>query len=395
MLTAEQISIIKATAPVVGNHARDITGAFYPLLFERYPHVQAYFNQTHQVQGTQREALAQALVAYASNIDELGQLSDAVSLITHKHCSLNIQPEHYDLVGECLMEAIAMVLGAAVTTAVADAWSAAYRQLADILINAEAMIYQQNAERRGGWQGERRFLIEAIVPESATMTSFYLVPEDQEQAIDFSAGQYVGLILTINDNVVRRNYSLSDAPGARYLRISVKHEQGGVVSGYLHQQAKEGNPLLLTAPCGDFVLTQDEYGLDKPLYLVTGGAGITPAISMLNSCVASGREIVFVHAAINSEHHAFSAHVQALASNHDNLKTFYIYEAPLPKDTPDATGYLNADMLKALMSGRQDVDLYYLGPKPFMACVNRIVHELGIPPQQVRSEWFGPREALD
>jgi len=395
MLTAEQISIIKATASVVGNHARDITGVFYPLLFERYPQVQAYFNQTHQIQGTQREALAQALVAYATHIDELGQLSEAVSLITHKHCSLNIQPEHYDLVGECLMEAIGRVLGAAVTTEVADAWSAAYGQLADMLINAEAQIYHHNAKRRGGWQGERRFVIDAITAESTTMTSFYLVPEDQEEAIDFMPGQYVGLILTIDGEVVRRNYSLSDAPGARHLRITVKHEQGGAVSSYLHQQAKVGDAVRLTAPCGDFVLKPEDFGADKPLYLVTGGAGITPAISMLNSCVASGRKIVFVHAAINGEHHAFAKHVQALKSKHENLKTFYIYETPLPQDAPDAIGYLKADMLGALMNGVQDVDLYYLGPKPFMACVNRIVQELGIPPQQVRSEWFGPREALD
>lgn len=394
MLTAEQINIIKTTATVVGAQARDITSVFYPLLFERYPQVQAYFNQTHQIQGTQREALAQALVAYATYIDELGQLSEAVSLITHKHCSLNIQPEHYELVGECLMDAIATVLGAAVTPDVADAWSAAYRQLADILINAEAQIYKHNSERRGGWQGERRFLIDAIIPQSTTMTSFYLVPQDPEEAIDFVAGQYVGLILNINGDVVRRNYSLSDAPGAHRLRISVKREPGGVVSNYLYQQAKVGDSVLLTAPCGDFVLKPEDYGVDKPLYLLTGGAGITPAISMLNSCVASGREIVFVHAAINSEHHAFRDHVQALASQYDNLKTFFIYETPLPQDTPDAVGYLKADMLAELMNGTPDVDLYYLGPKPFMACVNRIVNEMGIPQQQVHSEWFGPQEVL-
>ncbi len=58
MLTQSQIDIIKATAPVVAEHAREITETFYPLMFERYPEVQAFFNQAHQQTGSQRQALA-------------------------------------------------------------------------------------------------------------------------------------------------------------------------------------------------------------------------------------------------------------------------------------------------------------------------------------------------
>lgn len=391
MLTKEQIAVINATVPVVGAHAREITDCFYPLMFERYPEVKAYFNQTHQSQGAQRQALANAVVAYAKNIEKLDALGDAVSLIAQKHCSLHILPEHYPIVGECLMAAIGEVLGDAVTAEVADAWGAAYQQLADILIGVEAAIYQANSERPGGWRGEKTFKVANKVKESDVITSFYLQPLDSTEAISFSAGQYITLILNIDGQTIRRNYSLSDAPGKQQLRISVKREEGGLVSNYLHQQVDVGSELTITAPCGDFVLRNSE----RPLFLVTGGVGITPAMSMLNSAVASGRDIHFIHGAINGKHHAFKEQVDELAEAHRNLKACYIYEKPLETDQPHYSGFINRAVLEERLPEDRDVDLYFLGPKPFMQVVNNLAKELGIPQQQVRYEFFGPLQDLE
>lgn len=390
MLTQSQIDIIKATAPVVAEHAREITETFYPLMFERYPEVQAFFNQAHQQTGSQRQALANAVIAYASNIDRLEVLGDAVSLIAQKHCSLDIRPEQYPIVGECLMAAIGEVLGDAVTPEVADAWGAAYQQLADILINAEAEIYQANAARPGGWEGEREFRVADKVVESEEITSFHLLPVSGEQQIDFLPGQYIALVLNIDGQVMRRNYSLSDAPGRAGLRISVKREAGGEVSNYLHDRVQVGEVLNVTAPCGDFVLNEHS---KRPLALVTGGVGITPAISMLNASVASGREIIFIHAARHGGVHAFADHVESLAEKHDNLKHYFVYNEPRPDDKPHAKGLLDDSLLGEWLPGI-DVDLYFLGPVPFMKAVNQHVEKLGVPEAQVRYEFFGPLQAL-
>lgn len=394
MLNQKQIDIIKATAPVVGQHAGDITAHFYPLMFERYPQVKALFNQSHQQQGSQPRALANALVAYATHIDRLDALGDAVSLIVHKHCSLNIQPDHYPIVGECLMEAIGAVLGDAVTDEIADAWQAAYTQLANLLMSAEAGLYQQNSERRGGWRGERAFRIQRIVAESEVISSFYLEPCDGQAVIDFTPGQYIGLVLTIQGESVRRNYSLSDVPGKTTLRISVKREPDGVVSGYLHNEVREGDRVDVIAPAGDFVLADDYAVHDRPLVFMTGGVGITPALSMLNSAVASGRPIVFIHAAIDSRHHAFAEHVRQLEQAHAHLRTVIIYEKPLPADRPDAAGFINSELVRTLLPEDGNVDLYFLGPKPFMQCVMTIADTLNIPPGQRHHEFFGPADVL-
>lgn len=390
-LSQHTIDIINATVPAVAAHAEDITAHFYPLMFAEFPQVKAFFNQSHQQSGKQSKALAAAVVAYAANIENLGVLSSAVDRIVNKHVSLDIQPEHYDIVGGCLLKAIKEVLGDAATDEVMTAWGEAYWQLAHLLIDAEEATYKAGEEKSGGWRGERSFNVAKKVEESDVITSFYLEPTDGAGVPAFKAGQYIGLVLTIDGEATRRNYSLSDAPGNDYLRISVKREPGGQASNYLHDDVQVGDELRLLPPAGEFVIKEN----DKPLVLVTGGVGITPAISMLNHCAASGRKIEFIHAALNSKNHAFKQHVDALAEEFTNVNTCYVYNEPTESCKPDATGYISQTLLQDRLGDNREVEFYFLGPKPFMVAMNQSAHDLGIATDNIHFEFFGPLDELE
>lgn len=390
MLSATSKQIIAATLPAVGAHVNRITEVFYPLMFGRYPEVKAFFNQAHQAQGTQPRALANAVVAYASNLDRLELLGDAVGLIVQKHASLNIQPAHYPIVGECLLAAIKEVLGDAATNEVLGAWGEAYFQLADILIAAEENVYRSHEQQTGGWRGERDFTVTRKVHESAVITSFYLEPTDGGAIADFKPGQYIGISLVINGETVRRNYSLSDAPGQKHYRISVKREPGGVVSNYLHDHVDTGASLKLTAPCGDFVLNDEQ----RPLVLLSGGVGITPTIAMLKPALDSGRRVHFLHGALNSDNHAFADLIVELQQSYSNLQSYVCYSEPLPQDTSVEHGFFDRDRLSALIPDFTQCDVYFLGPKAFMRACYRALNELKIPKEQIRYEFFGPLEDL-
>ncbi|SQD77411.1 NO-inducible flavohemoprotein [Moritella yayanosii] len=391
MLTQHTIDIIKATVPAVSIHANDITAHFYPLMFREYPEVKRFFNQSNQAGNAQPKALANALVAYASNIENLAVLEAAVNRIVNKHVSLNIQPEQYAIVGECLLKSIKAVLGDAATDAVIEAWGLAYWQLADLLIAAEEAAYTANAEKEGGWRGEREFAVTTKVAESDIITSFYLTPTDGKPVTSFTPGQFIGLVLTIDGEETRRQYSLSDAPNSEYLRISVKREEGGTVSNYLHSRIQAGDTLRVLAPAGDFVLKDN----NKPVVLVTGGIGITPAISMLNSLKDTDRPIHFIHAAMNTKVHAFRDHVTNLAAENDNIKPYFVYSDATAECKPDATGFINLAMLEEKIGDDRDVEFYFLGPKPFMQAMNGFAPKLGIPAENVHFEFFGPAEDLN
>ena len=129
---------------------------------------------------------------------------DDGTILSSKHVALQILPEHYPIVGSCLLRAIEEVLGSDIATPqVLSAWGAAYNQLADILIGAEAAIYDEKAAAPGGWRGGREFKLAAKVEESAEITSFYLRPVDQQPILDFAPGQYIGLKMMIDGEEVR------------------------------------------------------------------------------------------------------------------------------------------------------------------------------------------------
>lgn len=390
LLTENQIQIIKDTAPVVAEHAVEITSLFYPLMFDTYPEVRSVFNQSHQRGGAQPQALAGAIIAYASNIDRLDALGPAVRGIVEKHVSLNISPDQYRIVGTCLMQAIGQVLGPAVTPEVRDAWEAAYWQLADILIAAEEAEYTRKAQQPGGWRGARRMRLAGKTRESAVITSLLLEPVDGGPVMDFQPGQYLGLRLEVDGQVVHRNYSLSTLPNGRTYRISVKREPNGLVSSFLHDRFGEGDELDVYPPAGEFVLRRN----DADVLLVTAGVGQTPALPMARQAAADGRRVSYLHAALGGAVHAFREYVDGLTLAYPNFQRAYCYSEPGPEDRPDFTGFVTPDVLATFLPADRDVDVYVVGPKPFMRCVVDALTGLGVPGERVFHEFFGPRETL-
>ncbi len=392
MLCAEQRALIKATVPLLETGGEALTNHFYKLMLAEHPEVRPLFNQAHQASGDQPRALANGVLMYAKHIDRLDQLGGLVSQVVNKHVALQVLPEHYPIVGSCLLRAIREVLGEEIATdEVIDAWAAAYGQLADILIDTEEQMYSVTAEAPGGWRGARAFRIARKVVESSEITSFYLEPEDGGAVVAHQPGQYIGLRLLIDGEEIRRNYSLSAASNGRDYRISVKREPNGVASNALHRM-EEGQSLDLFAPAGDFTLQHS----DKPLVLISGGVGITATLAMLEEAVKTERPIHFIHCARNADTHAFRRTIDTLVERHGQLKRFYCYDEHQGDDSqPDAVGLITEERLDAWLPADRDLDAYFLGPKPFMAAIRRQLRALGVPEQQARYEFFGPASALE
>lgn len=340
VLSPDVISVVKSTAPVLAAQGPHITQAFYPLLFSRYPAVQELFNKRNQApepDGTparQPQALANAVWAYAANIDNLSALSAAVSLIAHKHASLHVLPEHYPMVGECLLAAIAQVLGPEVATEeVLKAWGQAYGFLAAVFVQTEDGLRASNARKRHGWTGWKTMRVARKVMESEDVASFYLSNvQDGEPVCAFLPGQYISLRLTLpNGEVEERDYSLSEfaVPASAhalelggkarsaeeeggkkeckgegrgeegkeegdcppYFRISIKRLPGGAVSAYMHDKVEEGSEILVGPPYGDFVLappstpSSSPSSHPRPLVLLSAGIGITPLLCMAEAAL--------------------------------------------------------------------------------------------------------------
>ncbi len=401
-LSAHTVSLVKATVPALEAHGLAITRRMYDRMFQN-PAIRDLFNQSHHGEtGAQPKALAGAVLAYARNIDALGAMAGAVERIAQKHVALNILPAHYPFVAEALLGAIRDVLGAAATDEVIAAWGEAYWFLAELLIGREAAIYRELAARPGGWNGWRDFVVERVADESSIIRSFTLVPADGGRVLRHKPGQYLGFALDLPGvGALRRNYSISCAPNDRAYRISVKREAApgvppGQASNWLHDHALPGTVLRAAAPAGDFFLDTES---DAPVVLVSGGVGLTPMISMLETIAAAtpGRLTYWVHGALHGRVHAMRQHVRSLAAQAPGIRRATFYAEPLPGDRV-GTDYDHRGLITAAwLAGHTPTALatYYLcGPKPFLRSLVGGLLRQGVAPARLRYEFFGPADEL-
>lgn len=138
-LSESTVEIVKATIPVLQEYGVAITTRMYEILFEENPEFKETMFSNSPAE--QPNILATAVAAYAMNIDNLGALTEAVEKMVAAHVRTNVQPEHYPIVGGCLLQAMKDTLGDAATPEILEAWGEAYFFLADILIEAEKKAY--------------------------------------------------------------------------------------------------------------------------------------------------------------------------------------------------------------------------------------------------------------
>lgn len=399
-LDKETRDIVKATVPILQEHGSEITKRFYQLMFENHPELKNIFNQTNQRKGDQSKALANTVYAAAANIDQLEVILPHVKQISQKHRSLNIKPEHYPIVGKYLLLGMKDVLGEAADDTVIDAWEKAYGVIASVFIDVEKEMYETVENTVGGWTDFRDFKITKKVVESDVITSFYLEPVEENPFPSFKAGQYITVRAEIEGEKYHhlRQYSLSTAPEEGIYRISVKREDAidnnpaGVVSNFLHEQMQEGSTLPISAPSGDFILDQT---CTRPLVLISGGVGLTPMMSMLETVIKQqpDREVIFVHAARSGRFHAMKDRVNEIVQNHEQVTAYTVYDSPGEDDQCDKDGHIDYEWLQSILP-TNDAAFYFCGPKGFMRAMYRNLKQLDVASEDIHFEIFGPADDI-
>ncbi len=122
----------------------------YQLAFEERPDYMLGFENffmNHLDGAGQARKLANSVYAYATHIDRLDELAQAVDQIAHRHVAARILPEQYPLIGEKLLQTMKDVLGDAATDDIIAAWAEAYSAAA-----AKSRRRQQGEARSGSRQ---------------------------------------------------------------------------------------------------------------------------------------------------------------------------------------------------------------------------------------------------
>ncbi|WP_413098612.1 globin domain-containing protein [Streptomyces sp. Inha503] len=392
MLSLESAAVIRATLPAVGEALDEITARFYGTMFAEQPELlDGLFNRGNQASGEQRKALAGSIAAFAQALLAAPDTRpDALlSRIAHKHAALGVTEDQYTIVHKYLFRAIGDVLGEAVTAEVASAWDEVYWLMAGALIAQEARLYQEaEVDSRHPW---RRWTVVERREETPDVASFLLRPADDGPLPAARAGQYVSVRVLMPDGIHQtRQYSLSNAPGDRLRRITVKRVASvagapeGEVSGRLHRTVRAGGELTLSAPFGDVVLDDT----DTPLVLVSAGIGCTPMVAMLEHLATTGsaRPVRVLHADHAPADHALRADTRRIVAQLPDARAEFWYEEDAAGEVGARTGLMDLDGLDL----PAEADVYLCGSLPFMRAVRAQLLRAGVPACRIRYEVFGP-----
>ncbi|WP_314243905.1 globin domain-containing protein [Streptomyces kutzneri] len=391
MLSEKSSATVRATLPAVGAAIGDIAGLFYSKLFAAHPTlIRDLFNRGNQQAGLQQQALAGSIAAFATHLLAHPDTRPDVMLgrIAHKHASLGVTREQYAVVHQHLFEAIAEVLGEAVTPEVAEAWDEVYWLMANALIALEERLYAEQRVVAGDvW---REWTVTDRVAETADCTTFRIAPADGSPAPAHRPGQYVSVQVELPDGARQiRQYSLITSPGSAVRAITVKRVHGpaaagpdGEVSNHLHARVGTGDTLRVSLPYGDLVLADAA----APVLLASAGIGCTPMLSMLEHLADTGHTapVTVLHADRSPADHPLRGDHRALTHKLPDASARFWYEESA--EPGDGEGRMDLSAVPLAPGTRA----YLCGPLPFMRAVREQLIAKGLPAADIHYEVFGP-----
>jgi nitric oxide dioxygenase len=395
MLSDNSRPVIEATLPAVDQNIQDIADSFYRHLFETHPELlDGVFNRGNQAQGTQKVALAGSIAAFAAAlVNTPDQLPEhLLARVGHKHASLGVEPDQYQVVHDSLMWAFGDVLGDAVTPQVAAAWDEVYWLMAYTLIHIERGIYSARGVRpHTVW---REWEVDQKIPETDDVVTFVVKRTGDRLVKSSLPGQYVTVQLPLSDGTRQpRQYSLSRADDGKCRQFTVKRVHGrgqpdGQCSTLLHDMVNVGDVLTMSIPFGAVTL-DDAAG--RPLVFASGGIGITPMAGMLSHLTAAGSRlpIVLLHADYNEESFALRKQVlgdiAALANG-----SVYLWLEEGGQRRPPVQEVFRGFMDISRVSLPDNAVYHLCGPVAFMQDVRSALIKGGVSPRDIQYEVFGP-----
>ncbi len=245
--------------------------------------------------------------------------------------------------------------------------------------------------------GFRPLTVTAIDQESADVVSLTMQSPDGQPLPPALPGQYVVLRLQMSTGgpPLFRSYSLSGPLDKESYRISVKIEPNGAAGTYLREHLRVGDRLDVSSPRGSFILQSGE----RPVVLLSAGIGATPVLAMLHALAAahSTRQVLWLYAARDRQHHPFAAEVRRLMLALTHGRSYVCFSRPDSHDKVgedfDAAGHLSRSVFDQAGVTRE-ADVYLCGPTRFMADMKEALAALGVPPERIHFEIFNGSEPM-
>jgi ring-1,2-phenylacetyl-CoA epoxidase subunit PaaE len=217
------------------------------------------------------------------------------------------------------------------------------------------------------------------------------MPEHLKEKFTYLPGQHITLRTTINNEDVRRSYSLCSSPLHDEWRIAVKKVDGGIFSEFANYILKAGDTIELMPPMGHFVLQQTTQ--PKHYICLVAGSGITPVLSIIKTGLINQPQSGFtlIYGNRTRQSIIFKEEIEALKNKYiSRFQVIYVLsrertEAPLNEGRIDVKKC--EQVFKSVASLNAD-DFFLCGPEAMIFSVKDWLEMKGVDTKKIHFELF-------
>ena len=239
------------------------------------------------------------------------------------------------------------------------------------------------------WRGYLR--VGSIVPETPSVKTFRLLPSSGDGFLPFTfvPGQFLNVAFSIGGARMNRSYSISSSPTHReHVDLTIKREPRGAVSRHIVDLLKVGSQIEAGGPVGKFTFTGAEA---DSIVLLSGGVGITPMVSISRYLTERSwpGEIFFIYACRTPADYILGNEVAALQRVNPKLHVAVTMTRPEGTDWKGPRGHLTKEFLTRAVPDLASRRVHLCGPPTMMDETKALLAELGVPPDNLKTEQFG------
>jgi len=212
---------------------------------------------------------------------------------------------------------------------------------------------------------------------------------ERERPFNFSAGQWVSLVLPLAEGEARRAYSIASPPdGSPTFEVAITKVADGPGSSYLHE-LPIGSSIRAIGPQGFFTRAPKA---GHPSLFVGTGTGVTPLRSMIKEALAAGETapLTLLFGVRHEADRLYREELEALEKQHPNFHVHYSISQP-GADWSGLKGYVqtHAESLWRGLEAEGAPHVYICGLERMVGAVRDLLRkQMGVDRKQVHSERY-------
>ncbi|SFD27777.1 ring-1,2-phenylacetyl-CoA epoxidase subunit PaaE [Chitinophaga sp. CF118] len=236
-----------------------------------------------------------------------------------------------------------------------------------------------------------RLHIVEVIHETADAFT-YRLEDSTGKPLNYQAGQFLTLLITLHGTEYRRSYSFSTTPGVDPLpAITIREKENGEISRYILRNWKAGDIVTAIQPSGRFTLGTT---IDRPrdIFLFGAGSGITPLFSLLKQILYYEPEthVKLVYSNTSQERTIFHRQLQTLEAQFgERLHIMYFFSNENISPYRRLSNILLEPLVKEQMRfNKTDAQFFVCGPPDYMRMIILTLTFMGFAEDQLHKENF-------